>query len=459
MLARMRLDEARKRLPVVGQLPKPKTRHYSTTEVPGSRPALAAWEFTLACDHRCLHCGPRAGDARPNELTTEEALRLVDDLADIGVGEVVLLGGEAYLRNDFLLVIRKIRERGMKASMITGGLGMTQKRAEAMVEAGVNKVGVSIDGLEDHHDFLRNREGSWKRAFEALRLLREAGAVISANSQINRINLGDHEPLLELLGAAKVRSWQLQLTCPHGNAVDNAEIMLQPYMLLEFFEQLERILNRAPALGITIWPANPLGYFGPLEGRLRKIQKLHWKGCQAGSTVVSIESDGTIKNCPSLGGSLDVAGSWREHGLRALWYGAPEIRQLRERTLDDLWGYCRDCYYAETCMAGCTALAEPLLGRPGNNPFCHHRALERDREGLRERVEPIATAPGMPFDNGLWRVILEHADAQARAAHGGAIEITEPRVSRAIEPQGPGRPITETELSGGVAPFEPVRRD
>ncbi|PCC75853.1 hypothetical protein [Nannocystis exedens] len=54
-----------------------------------------------------------------------------------------------------------------------------------------------------------------------------------------------------------------------------------------------------------------------------------------------------------------------------MWEESYQLGYIRARTVDDLWGYCRECYYAETCMAGCTA-AEPLLGRPGNNPFCHH---------------------------------------------------------------------------------------
>ncbi|EDM79347.1 hypothetical protein PPSIR1_02301 [Plesiocystis pacifica SIR-1] len=69
MAKRMRLDEARRRLPIVDQLPKARTRRYNTKEHPGTRPSLVAWEFTLACDHRCKHCGPRAGLPRPNELS------------------------------------------------------------------------------------------------------------------------------------------------------------------------------------------------------------------------------------------------------------------------------------------------------------------------------------------------------------------------------------------------------
>jgi len=449
----MRLKDARKRLPVVTQLPPSKTRKFSSKEGNNFRPALAVWELTLACDHRCIHCGPRAGEARHDELDTDEALRLVDDLAEAGVGEVVLIGGEAYLRNDFLLVIRRIRERGMSCTMTTGGLGLTQTRAEAMAEAGVQSVSVSIDGLEPAHDKLRDRPGSWKRAFEALANLRAAGIRIAVNSQINQINFGDHEPLLELIADAGIHSWQLQITVAHGNAASNADIILQPYMFLELFEQLNRIVDRAYERKVRIWPANNLGYFGPFEAKLRNRQKLHYRGCSAGKSTIGIESNGELKNCPSLGGPANSAGSWREHGFKPIWSGSPEMTYIRRRTLDDLWGYCRECYYAETCMSGCTAANEPLLGRPGNNPFCHHRAIEMDRMGMRERIEPVAAPQGVPFDNGLFRVIREHKDP-ARRELEGPVEITEPRVSRLVEEMGSGRPIRLDELQDGRVPFE-----
>lgn len=448
----MRLKDARKRLPVVDSLPKGRGRKFMTSEMEKPRPALAVWEFTLACDHRCLHCGPRAGEPRPDELTTDEALRLVDDLAKAGVGEVVLIGGEAYLRNDFLLVIRRIREHGMQATMTTGGLGITKTRAEAMVEAGIQSVSVSIDGLEAAHDKLRNRPGSWKRAFEALRHLRTAGAQVACNSQINQINFGDHEPLLELLADEGVHSWQLQITVAHGNAADNQDIILQPYMFLELFEQINRIIDRAHERRVRIWPANNLGYFGPYEAKLRHFQKLHYRGCSAGRSTLGIESNGMLKSCPSLGGPANVAGDWREHGFDPIWQGAPEMTYIRRRTLDDLWGYCRECYYAETCMSGCTAANEPLLGRPGNNPFCHHRALEMDRMGVRERIEPVAAAAGKPFDNGLFRIIREWKDPERREKEG-PVQIDEPRVSRLVEEMGSGRPIRPDELVDGRLPF------
>ncbi|MCA9715422.1 MAG: radical SAM protein, partial [Myxococcales bacterium] len=379
----MGLDDVRRRLPIVDALPRPKDRAILPL-APGEspKPRLAVWEFTLACDQACLHCGPRAGRPRADELSTEEALQLVRDLARMGVGEVSLIGGEAYLRNDFLLVLREIRAQGMLASIVTGGYNLTRARAEAAVEAGLLVAGVSIDGLEQSHDRVRNTPNSWRRAFAALRLLREAGCTVHANTQINDYTRRELPALLELLGAEGVRSWQLQITVPHGNAADHRELLLQPYMLLELYEVLDPLITRAGELGVAIWPANSLGYFGPLERRLRKSQNRYWTGCSAGRAVMGIESDGAIKSCPSLGGPLNIGGNWREHGVATLWQETYQLGYIRHRTVDDLWGYCRECYYAETCMAGCTAAAEPVFGRPGNNPFCHHRALMMDRQRM-----------------------------------------------------------------------------
>jgi hypothetical protein len=95
------------------------------------RPIIAVWELTLRCDLACRHCGSRAGRARPNELTTTECLGLVEQLAALGVREVALIGGEAYLRDDWLDIVRAIRARGMLPTMTTGGRGLTRQRAEA----------------------------------------------------------------------------------------------------------------------------------------------------------------------------------------------------------------------------------------------------------------------------------------------------------------------------------------
>src|SRR5262245_17164983 len=88
-----------------------------------SRSAYAVWEITLACNLACVTCGSRAGPARPDELTTAEALDLVRQLAEVGIGEVTLIGGEAFLRPDWLEIARAINDHGMICGLTTGGYG------------------------------------------------------------------------------------------------------------------------------------------------------------------------------------------------------------------------------------------------------------------------------------------------------------------------------------------------
>jgi len=431
------------RLPVVDSLPPADSRRLPADWDPAApTPRLAVWEITLACDQRCIHCGSRAGKARPDELTTDECLDLIAQMKALGVGEVVLLGGEAYLRSDFTQLVRAIREAGMACAMTTGGRSLTPKRVAALVEAGVSAVNVSIDGMRSSHDRLRGVEGSWDAAFAAIDALRAAGAQVSVNTQINRLTRDELPALLERIAEAGVRGWQLQLTAPFGNAGDHPEILIEPYMMPALFRTLESVADRAAELGITMWPANNLGYFGPLEAKLRRVQKrgAHYKGCGAGRNIVGIEANGDIKGCPSLGGAHNVGGNIRSASLREIWFSAPELQYTRKRTTKALWGYCAECYYADVCRGGCTATAEPLLGRPGNNPFCLHRAEQLASRGLRERIELVQRGPGRPFDHGLYRLVLEPLDPQRRAQ--GPVEITPPRVSRAVAPEGAGVAIT-----------------
>lgn len=85
------------------------------------RPRVAVWELTLRCNLSCIHCGSRAGKPRDDELSTDECLRLVDELADLSVLEVSLIGGEAHLHPGFLPILRALKARGIEVGVTTGG--------------------------------------------------------------------------------------------------------------------------------------------------------------------------------------------------------------------------------------------------------------------------------------------------------------------------------------------------
>jgi radical SAM protein with 4Fe4S-binding SPASM domain len=372
------------------------------------QPIYAVWEITLKCDLACRHCGSRAGRARPDELTTAEALDLVDQMAELGVKEVTVIGGEAYLRDDWLDIVRRVRGHGMQCTMTTGGRGLTPELARAAKEAGLQSVSVSVDGLRDTHDALRGVKGSYDSAIAGLGYLKAAGIPVSANTQIGRQSMYEIEQVFEVLRDAGIHSWQIQITVAMGRAADEPHLLLEPYQMLEVMPMVARLANRAKEAGIRIWPGNNVGYFGPYEALLRgKMPRGHMASCGAGRSTLGIEANGDIKGCPSLPTADYVGGNVRDNKLRDIWERAAPLRFTRDRTVEDLWGYCRDCYYNDVCRAGCSWTSHVLFGKPGNNPFCHHRSLELLREGKRERIVRSQAAEGTPFDYGRFDLVVE----------------------------------------------------
>ncbi len=387
-------------------------RRFDVSRAP--RPTYVVWELTLRCDQPCTHCGSRAGDERDGELSTEEALVMVKQLQQMGTFECVLIGGEAYLHPGFLDIVRALKAHGIRPAMTSGGRGITEALAKQMAEAGLHAISISIDGLEPTHDLMRAARGSFASAIAALRYLKAAGIRTASNLNLNRLNQADLEPLYAQLKVLGISAWQVQITAPLGRAADRPAMLLQPWDLIDLVPRLAQLKKRAwEEARISIQPGNNLGYFGPEEAVIRSPRpdlQDHFQGCQAGKQVMGIESNGGIKGCPSLQAEY-VGGNVREKPLRDIWEQAPQLSFARRRTVDDLWGFCRTCPFAETCMAGCSFTAHSLFGRPGNNPYCHYRAKTLAERGRRERLVLKRAAPGSPFDNGLFEIMEEAIDA------------------------------------------------
>ena len=381
-------------------------------------PVSVVWEITLACDLACQHCGSRAGRRRRDELTTAEALDLVDQIAELGARSVGLIGGEAYLRKDWLQIIAAIRAAGMECDLQTGGRNLSDERVRQAAAAGLNAVGISIDGIGATHDRLRGVIGSFELALEAMRHVRAHGLEVGVNTQINTQTLPQLRELMGIIIEAGCHNWQLALTTAMGNAADHPDLLLQPWQMLEVMPLLADLAEEGRQRGLFLQPASNIGYFGPHESTLRNVMndEIHFHGCNAGDTVMGIEADGTIKSCPGLP-SPYAGGNVRERRLRDIWENAEPIAFNRRRTVDDLWGYCRTCYYAETCLAGCTWTAHALMGRAGNNPMCHHRALDFAARGLQERLVKIKNAEGRSFDHGEFEIVVEAVVGAAEPAN------------------------------------------
>ena len=407
------MDHAAQTPPVgaTPELPR-RARQPRDGELEAPHPLYCVWEITLKCDLGCKHCGSRAGPSRDDELTTEECLDVVQQMADLGLREVTLIGGEAYLREDWDVIAKAIVDQGMVCGMTTGARGLSQDRLQRAIDAGISVISVSIDGLERTHDAQRGVKGSWRSAVEAARRIGESSVRLGNNTQINRLSMPELPALASLLADMGSEAWQIQLTVPMGRGADRADLLLQPFELLDLYPLLvwvnEERLKRS---GVTLFMGNNIGYFGPHEGDLRfnGHRGAHWASCPAGKWSIGLEADGKIKGCPSLPSGNYTGGMTREHRIADVVASSRPVTYVRERTVADLWGYCRSCYYAEVCKAGCTWTSQVLMGRPGNNPFCVHRAQQQQQRGIQERLVRVAEAPGLPFDQGRFSLVEEPA--------------------------------------------------
>ena len=394
----------------------------SRTVLPSERntPRYVVWELTTLCDHACGHCGSRADRARPDELDLAECLAVADQLAAMKTREVTLIGGEAYLFDGVLDLIRHLTGLGIRVSIQTGGWGVTPELARDLKAAGLRALGISVDGTEQTHDHLRSKVGSHAAALRAIRAGRDAGLVVASNTQVNPLTAPILSETAHLLRDTGVQVWRCQLTVPMGRASNEPDYILQPWQILEVLDTLGALqiafAEETVAAGrpitetFNIVAGNNLGFYSPHEAILRSDPggtATYWQGCQAGVFTMSIESDGTIKACPSLPTAPYVGGNVRDVAVADVWSSHPALNFVQQRDTSELWGFCGTCEYGELCGAGCSFTAHCTLGRRGNNPFCYHRAATLRSQGERERLVHVVGGIGKRYDFGRFDVVRE----------------------------------------------------
>ncbi len=376
------------------------------------RPKYAVWEVTLACNLRCQHCGSRAGRRRVNELTLAEFAETVRGLAELGTQEITLMGGEVILRPDWLDLIKAVRDAQIRCTILTGGRGFTEQMLEDACRAGLGGIGVSIDGLREHHDEMRGVQGSFDAALSVLHSARRLGLPTGVNTQLGPQTVSDLSGLGKILAEAGLGTWRIGWVLPIGNASEHPELVLQPWMLKDVIPRLHdlfwSLLGRGPRVAID----DGIGYYGPDDHLLRAggDEAVQWLGCTAGTTSIGIESEGRLKACTSLPTDLYGGASIRTASVQEIWESDAKLGALRRGLTDGLWGFCASCYYAAVCGGGCSCAATAVYGKRGNNPYCHHRVLELERQGLRERIVRTGPSDGQPYQASRHRVVLERWD-------------------------------------------------
>lgn len=337
------------------------------------RPTLCVWEITDACNLRCVHCIVSAGQKGPSELTTDEALRLVDQLADAGCETVALSGGEPLVRPDWPQLAGQVVARGMKAVLATNGLLADDGAIAQMTASGISSAAVSLDGSETTHNAVRGK-GIYTGTIAAIERLVASPMETAVMTQVHKDNLDELDDLYHTIVALGVDRWQLQIAVPAGRmlALDRA-YLIQVDDIARLADTIAEFSDRGE---IRVTASDNIGYYGRSEPKLRKTpggKPLFWTGCQAGQRLVGIAANGDVKGCPSLPREF-VAGNVRQTPFIDIWKDDDGFAYTRRFDDNHLEGGCAKCPLAPICKAGCTCMAYMVTGTVYDNPFCIQRA-------------------------------------------------------------------------------------
>ncbi|MEM2266284.1 MAG: radical SAM protein [Candidatus Hadarchaeales archaeon] len=338
-------------------------------------PFLVVWNYTNACNLKCLHCYQNAG-ASGNELTSEEAKEVMDELITSGVVAVAFSGGEPLLRKDLLEVAARGKEGGLFLSIATNGTLLTREKCKEMKEI-LDYVEVSLDGFEETHDRFRGIPGIWKKTCEGIRNAVEEGLDTCVAITATRWNLKEIPSLIDFvkeeLGVQRVMIFNY---VPVGRGKEIMEEDLAPEERWELLSHLyERMvstgffcLSTAPQLSVvSLQMAEGKGGLGPvpthfasqetlraLQGKTRSLADF-LGGCGAGRLYCGLQPDGEVVPCVFMPIPL---GNLKERRLKEIWETSEVLWKLRDR--DALEG-CGGCEYRYVC-GGCRARAYGYFG-------------------------------------------------------------------------------------------------
>lgn len=380
---------------------------------------LLFWETTAGCNLECIHCRRLevSKQLMKNDLSTQEAMQFVRELANFAKPILVLSGGEPLFRPDIFQIALCARDLGLPVALATNGTLINEHIAHAIVDSGIRRVAISIDGADEiTHDNFRRQPGSLAAALRGFRNLRRLGMSMQINCTITRHNVHQIESLYAMALELEADALHLFMLVPVGCGVQISESNMLPA------DEYERVLNwmydksklRQLHLKATCAPH----YFRVMKQRQVADRKQgveaavpaaavphehrpqaagdggHYnkhpadnmaamsKGCLAGSAICFVSHTGEVFPC----GYLPVsAGNVKRQNLRDIWEHSVVLARLRDP--EQLEGKCGVCEFKKICL-GCRARAFFASGNyMAEEPYCIYEPKRwRQSQALEEAL-------------------------------------------------------------------------
>lgn len=335
---------------------------------------VVVWNVGRRCNLRCVHCYSHSRDQEyVDELSTEEGMRLMDDLADFGSPVILFSGGEPLMRPDIFELIQHAAERKVRAVVSTNGTLISEDVAARLKDAGLSYVGISLDGLEATNDRFRSVRGAFQRALTGVRNCLDQGVKVGLRFTITRYNYQDVGGIFDLIraeGIPRVCFYHLVYT-GRGSALIKDGLSHE-----QTRDVVDLIMARARALHAEDKPVEVLTVDNHTDGPYL-YQKLLEEDAERAADVLDLlkmnggNSTGHGIGCVSWDGSVHPDQFWRHYSagnvrdkpFSEIWANPTDelLPKLRDRKTY-LKGRCAKCKWLDICNGNFRVRAEAVHG-------------------------------------------------------------------------------------------------
>ena len=323
------------------------------------------WECTLRCNLHCRHCGSDCKHIASNpDMPKEDFLKILDmvkEKMDSHKVFIILTGGEPLMRPDIEECGREIYSREFPWGMVTNGLALTPQRYEGLLKAGLHSMTISLDGLEESHNWMRGNEHSFQNASKAIEMVCRSNAIaFDVVTCVNRKNYNELPAIRDFLISIGLKQWRLFTVFPVGRAANDPMLQLSH----EEFKGTFEFIKKTRKEGVIQASYGCEGFLGNYEGDVRD----HFFNCQAGVTVASVLADGSISACPSIRVDYHQGNIYQDNFLDVWENKFQPYRDHSWMKKDE----CAACKFFRYCRGN----GMHLRDENGKLLFCHLNRLE-----------------------------------------------------------------------------------
>ena len=324
-----------------------------------SSPARIHFYYTTACNMNCKHCFTKKSNVG-DEMSFSEKCAMIDQMKNLGINEILIGGGEPFVKDDFLDFVEYTLSQGIATKVFTNGVLISEEICRRIADWDLAYMSISVDGTtEEEYESVRGIRALHKVRDSIKRVKAMCKFPMAISVTVNNNNYQNAEKYLEFAHSCGVDRVKVRPTKPSGNIFDNPDVYLTPERYLEFITTMQRVWNEKYNSEFRLdfsWGDSRL-YYNPETNAMEVadiIFPYEGYGCFAGKGSMVVSANGQVSPCGFLpvGMQFHEGDNIKEKTIKDIWDTGVKFKRLRTLQGNPT---CLNCKYYGVCRGGCIA--------------------------------------------------------------------------------------------------------